>query len=425
MAPLLSRRLAPPGPDRGPRGRDLALEGLRGLSAFTVFYGHATSPIPCLDPVYSPPVVLWWLDMGSVAVLIFFVLSGYVIGLTVAAPFSSPEARAYLGRRLLRLVPVNTAAVLIAWALVPRNPAGMILGNLAFLENQHPYFFGWRVEIIPNNPSLWTLNFEMFYYLAFLAVWRLCPRFRTLLLVLVAGSAAALASPAFPRFLSCYASGGLYWFAGLAIVWLAPRDAEQGSWPSALIVAAVIWPIAPLWHLLPGLHLPDLAVPPLALQRLDILPVSVWLVLAVTGRARRWQRWLAVVSLGLPSLALAVRFHQGDFGDLGRNAFLAYAAAVGLAWLLIKWAPRPTLLVRLAPLGLVSYGLYAVSFAIQFGILRLRLLPEGTAGSYGLRLAVLVVLSFGIAWLLEVKLQPVLRRWFRHPGSAGARPQRA
>jgi peptidoglycan/LPS O-acetylase OafA/YrhL len=425
MASEFSRRLVPAGADRGAPGRDLALEGLRGLCAFSVFYGHATSPIPCLDPVYSPPAALWWLDMGSVAVLVFFVLSGYVIGLTVKETFSGREARAYLGRRLLRLVPVNTAAVLIAWALAPRNPPAMILGNLAFLENINPYLFGWRIEIIPNNPVLWTLNFEMAYYLAFLAVWSAGPRLRTLLLALVAGYLGALVWASFPRFLSCYAGGGFYWFGGLAVAWLAPRDSETGTWPSALLAAAVIWPIAPLWHLLPPLPVHDLYVPPLMPQRLDILPVAAWLVLAVAGRGRRWQRWLAPLSLGLISLALFVRFRSGDFGDIGRPSFVGYAAAIGLAWLLVGWAPRPIVLARLAPLGSISYGLYAVSLALQFGILKVRLLPEGTAGSYALRLAVLVVVAFGTAWLLESKLQPVIRGWFRRPGPAGARPQRA
>jgi peptidoglycan/LPS O-acetylase OafA/YrhL len=425
MAALFSRRLAPPSPAGGHPRRDLALEGLRGLCALSVFYGHATSPIPCLDPVYSPPEVWWWLDMGSVAVLIFFVLSGYVIGLTVTTPFGGEEARGYLGRRLLRLVPVNAAAVLIAWALAPRNHAGTILGNLAFLENYNPYFFGWRVDVIPNNPSLWSLNFEMFYYVAFLAVWRLAPRAGRLFLCLAAGAAAAVALPSFPQFIACYASGGLYWFAGLAIAWLAPKEGEPGNWPSALLLAAVLWPLAPFWTLLSGLHLRDLSVPPVALQRLDILAVGLWLLLALTGRARKWRGRLAVFSLAAASLALLVRFARGDFGTQGKSAFVAYAATIGLAWALVRWNPKPWLLARLAPVGSVSYGLYAVSLALQFGILGMHGLPQATAGSYLLRLALLVFLSFGVAWLLEGRLQPNLRRWLRGPARAGAPPQKA
>jgi peptidoglycan/LPS O-acetylase OafA/YrhL len=415
MAGFISHRLSPP-PLGGNRvKKDLALEGLRGLCALTVFYGHAIAPIPCLDPAYSPPAPLWWFDMASVAVLIFFVLSGYVIGLTVKTPFSQPEARGYLGRRLLRLVPVNTAAVLIAWALAPRTQAATVLGNLAILENYNPYLLGWRVPVMLNNASLWTLNFEMFYYLMFLAIWRLAPRAGRLFCLLALVTVGAVVLRSFPQFISCYACGGLYWFAGLSIAWLAPRDTGYGNWPSALLVAAVMWPLAPFWKFFYALHLPDLSILPLSLNRLDILPVALWLLLVLTGRARKWHLRLALISLSIATLGLIGRFATGDFADIGEKAFVAYAFAIGLAWILVRWKPEPLFLIRLAPVGLISFGLYAVSLALQFGMLAQPQLPRGTGWSYSLRFGLLIVLSFGIAWILELKLQPELRRRFIRP----------
>jgi peptidoglycan/LPS O-acetylase OafA/YrhL len=425
MAGFFSSRLAPPGPERDPAGRDLALEGLRGLCALSVFYAHAIAPIPCLDPAYSPPAPFWWLDMASVAVLIFFILSGYVIGLTVKTSFAAPAVRGYLGRRLLRLVPVNTAAVLISWALAPSTPAGIALGNLAMLENYNPYLFGWRVPVMLNNASLWTLNFEMFYYLAFLAVWRLAPRAGWLFCSLAVATAAAVVLHGFPQFISCYACGALYWFAGLSIAWLAPKDTGHGNWPSALLVAAVMWPLAPFWAFSSTWHIADLTILPLSLRRLDILPVCLWLILVLTGRARRWHRPLAILSLTVASLGLLARFATGDFGDIGKGAFVAYAAAIALAWMLAQWRPEPTLLVRMAPFGLVSYALYAVSLALQYGVLAQPSLPQGTAWSYSLRFALLILLTFGFAWMLDLRLQPWLRRRLMGPHPAGGPPQRA
>jgi hypothetical protein len=125
------------------------------------------------------------------------------------------------------------------------------------------------------------------------------------------------------------------------------------------------------------------------------------------------------------SLALVVRFATGDFGDIGEGAFPAYAIAIGLAWILVKWKPEPSILVRMAPVGLVSYGLYAVSLALQFGVLGQPDLPRGTAWSYLLRFALLTALSFGLAWVLELRLQPRLRRTFMRGRPAGARPRTA
>lgn len=420
-----ARRLVPPGPGPGGAGRDLPLEGLRGLCALLVLYGHALAPIPCLDPVYAPPDPFLWIDMARIAVLFFFILSGYVIGLTVTEGFSGPAAGAYLGRRFLRLVPVNTAAVLVSWALARRTGLGTVLGNLGFLQNYNPYFFGWRVPIMANDASLWTLNFEVLYYLLFLAAWRLAPRAWVLFAALAAGAVAADACPGFPQFLSCYAAGALFWFAGLSVAWFAPRVQAAGNWPSALLAAAVMWPLDPLGKLFSVWGIPDYSVPPCSLQRLDLLAFCLWLLLAVTGRAPRTQRVLTAACLVWASAALAGRAWVGDFGDKSPGAYAAYAAALGLAWLLCCWRPRPAALAALAPVGLVSYALYAVSLPLQFGILTWSLAPRGTALSYALRLALLVGMAFALSWLLERRLQPAVRRWITGRPRAGAPPQRA
>jgi peptidoglycan/LPS O-acetylase OafA/YrhL len=424
MAGLFQSRLTPTGPVPAPLERDLALEGLRGLCALLVLYGHVFAPIPCLDPVYSPPSFFSWLDEARPAVLFFFVLSGYVIGLTVKSGFGGSAVKGYLGRRALRLVPINTAAVLMSWALAPRTAASTVLGNLAFLQNYNIYLFGWHVPVMANDASLWTLNFEVFYYLVFLAVWRYAPRVGVFLGFLALAAAAA-AFPVFPPFLSCYVIGGLYWFAGLSVAWLGPRPEGNGNWPSALLATAVLWPVASLEVLLGRLDFPDLNVPPLALKRLDLLAACLWLLLATTGRSPRWQRRLGLICLSLATVALVERFLTGEFGDRGRGAFLVYAAVLVAGWMSLEWRPRPALLAWLAPTGGVSFGIYAVSLALQFSILFQPSLPRGTPLSYALRLALVLGLSTAIAWLLEHRLQPALRRRFITAGPAAARPRTA
>src|SRR5580698_2387340 len=150
-----ARRLAPPvAPGR--EARDLALEGLRGVCACLVLYAHMTFPNTRLDPDYAPSARFWWFNLGIVAVLFFFVLSGYVIGLTTRSPFSGTAARGYLGRRLLRLAPVNTAAVLLSWAFIPHVEHVTVLGNLGFLQNFKPYPLGAYVDVMPDNLNLWS-----------------------------------------------------------------------------------------------------------------------------------------------------------------------------------------------------------------------------------------------------------------------------
>ncbi|HXQ81233.1 MAG TPA: acyltransferase family protein [Opitutaceae bacterium] len=414
-----TRRLAPPAP-AGKAARDLALEGLRGICACLVLYAHATAPFERLDPGYAPSVRFWWFNLGAVAVLFFFVLSGYVIGLTVRAPFSGAQARAYLGRRLIRLVPVNTAAVLLGWILFPHAGLGTVLGNLGFLQNFRPYLPGWHVDVMPDNLNLWSLNFEALYYLAFLGVWWLAPRSGLLFCAVAACAAAAAALPGEHLVASSYAYGALYWIAGLAVAWLGPRDGGPGNWPSALLVILTMWALAPLGNLLRLAHLFEApgSLPLPSLHRLDLLPPLVWLLLAVTGRGASWRRWLAGFCLAWASAALVRGLVMRDVAEAG--AMAAYSAALALAWALFRWEPPPSALARLAPLGAISYGIYAVGFPMEFGVLRTRWLPMGGAWSYCLRALILVAATFGLAWLLERKLQPALRRAFGSAAPAGA-----
>ncbi len=419
MSGWWSRRLAPPAPP-GSGGRDLPLEGLRGLCACLVLYAHMTMPFLRLDPAYAPSVRFWWFNLGSAAVLFFFVLSGYVIGLSVQGPFSGPAARGYLGRRLIRLAPVNTAAVLLGWMFLPHVPIGTVLGNMGFLESFGPVpILHWQVEVMPDNLNLWSLNFEALYYLAFLAAWRLAPGAGVLLCAIGAAAVAAFAGGHVVA--ASYAIGALYWVAGLSAAWLSAGDAGPGNWPSALLAVVAICRLAPLGHVLRLAHIPNTVEPlPIpSVHMLDLLPAMAWLLLAVTGRGARWGRRLGILCLGWASVGLVLAFRAGDAGEPG--AFACYTAAVALGWALFRWEPRPSALARLAPLGAVSYGVYAVGFPIQFAIFSAHWIPEGSAVSYGFRAALLAGMTFGLAWILERKLQPALRRALgggRAPGGA-------
>jgi peptidoglycan/LPS O-acetylase OafA/YrhL len=94
-------------------------EGLRGLCALIVLYTHLFAPFPHIDPGYAPTEAFWWFEAGQGAVLLFFVLSGYVIGLTNQRPFSRAAAANYGWRRFVRIVPLYVLAVLLSYWVQP------------------------------------------------------------------------------------------------------------------------------------------------------------------------------------------------------------------------------------------------------------------------------------------------------------------
>lgn len=126
-------------------GRLRSLDGLRGVAAFAVVFWHVSLVVPAFADVIlrgARPETLtleWWLtrtpfadlELGHEAVLVFFILSGFVLTLQVnGTPLTGPTVREYYVRRLARLYfPVWGAVVLavLLALLVPRNPAAQSL----------------------------------------------------------------------------------------------------------------------------------------------------------------------------------------------------------------------------------------------------------------------------------------------------------
>jgi peptidoglycan/LPS O-acetylase OafA/YrhL len=118
---------APSASERSAEPRLHALDGLRGAAAVSVVafhvFGH-TQLAPGTSALWlaSP---LGALVNGPGAVHVFFVLSGYVLGLTLSRDDRPGRIARFHARRVFRIHPPYVVAVLLAWAvsqnLVPRG----------------------------------------------------------------------------------------------------------------------------------------------------------------------------------------------------------------------------------------------------------------------------------------------------------------
>lgn len=164
-------------------GRLRALDGLRGLAALVVVVQHAVQVLPATDRAlygsvpfgsaswwltYTPAHILW---LGPEAVMLFFVLSGFVLALPATAGNMSWVA--YYPRRILRLyVPVwgSLALAVTLAVLVPRTAEpGMSVYVLdraqasvsdAGREGALLLGGGWLL-----NGPLWSLRWELLFSL--------------------------------------------------------------------------------------------------------------------------------------------------------------------------------------------------------------------------------------------------------------------
>ncbi|MDZ4044148.1 MAG: acyltransferase [Rhodoglobus sp.] len=169
--------------------RFASLDGLRGVAALVVLFHHVAFVVPEFAETYlsqdlaGPDSLAWWfaytplkvLTAGPEAVVVFFLLSGFVLALE---PLRKPEFDwlAYFPRRIVRLYVPIVASVLLAVVLVllvPRDPARASSGWVALLADPslrplaiigeatvlfHPPLF-------PLNGPLWSLVWEVWFSL--------------------------------------------------------------------------------------------------------------------------------------------------------------------------------------------------------------------------------------------------------------------
>jgi len=96
-------------------------------------------------------------NFGSIGVLLFFVLSGFVIGKTTKEPFSALAARNYIARRMIRLYPIYLVAIAASFLV-----AGEPLWSKSFLVHA-TFMETWLGPTISMNLPLWTLHMEFMF----------------------------------------------------------------------------------------------------------------------------------------------------------------------------------------------------------------------------------------------------------------------
>jgi peptidoglycan/LPS O-acetylase OafA/YrhL len=135
------------------------LHGLRAVAASSVVYLHAS------DVLHLYPSV------GTFGVDVFFVISGFIIPYIAAQ-----NSDGFLLRRIIRIVPFYWSATLLVFVLArvlpsiaPHTPKDLpaLLAAMFFIPHALP-----NGDVAPILPLGWTLNYEMYFYLAFAVAMR-------------------------------------------------------------------------------------------------------------------------------------------------------------------------------------------------------------------------------------------------------------
>ncbi len=269
------------------------LDGLRGLAALYVMIGHArwllwegyqaylTHPAQYTTAGKALVYGLALFRYGHEAVLVFFILSGFLIHNSYARKLSanaSPppfDYANYVGRRAKRILPPLLLGLLLTYGLdtvgtalgysiysqhtpseqinqnvISHLDGRTLLGNLLFLETAY-------VPVWGSNGPLWSLMYEWWFYLLYPLFYALNRRgpLRSLLAVAAVSALCWLAGePYLPKILSMVGSYWLCWVLGTLLA-----DVLQGrlriTTPALTGLSMALLPYSML-----GRHLPAGAV---------------------------------------------------------------------------------------------------------------------------------------------------------------------
>jgi peptidoglycan/LPS O-acetylase OafA/YrhL len=359
------------------------LDALRGIGALAVVAEH-------LLPWFLPTLRPYWFSLGVYGILVFFLVSGYIIPTSLER---HGDVRAFWISRLFRLYPLYLSVIALVLALawwvpvrgeVPRDGSAVAAHATMLLD---------VVSVGGVADTMWTLSYEMVFYLMVTALFLVKAHDRSGLLsmlfaaaavvvglvasgaVLVGGWPAYVSGAVFVAGLACVIGGkartaaaclmGLMALAALLlssrVPWLgtavlavmfagtAIHRWERGTgglWPVAVTTALVI--IAPLWTVGSDWWWvqPDVWITTIALAGATFAGMMAL-------RGRRLPR--AMVWLGLVSYSLYLVHHPllkyfvEITGDLRRAplayqlvmAALAMAVVLGVSALAYRYIERP------------------------------------------------------------------------------------
>lgn len=157
-----------------------SLDSFRGIACLIVLFHHIFKLNKTMFIEIFSPSTLSILDFVSElnyeAVMFFFVLSGFSIGLSLKnkTSLSKPDLNEYFYRRLRRILPIYILALLVALVFgVFSNSLHLdvfsfknLLGNIFFMQTLSYVTESWFIPFGLNDP-LWSISYEMFFYLIF------------------------------------------------------------------------------------------------------------------------------------------------------------------------------------------------------------------------------------------------------------------
>jgi peptidoglycan/LPS O-acetylase OafA/YrhL len=338
------------------------IEAIRGFASIYVFTGH----LILARFILKSNGLCFFFRFGQEAVMLFFLLSGFVICYTSSRRPNTGFGRYFL-RRLRRIYPIFLLALILAflfgdlWSTLPATHAStkQVLGNLFMLQDFQDGKPGVYFRPLYGNLALWSLSYEWWFYMLFYPIYYFVPERYQIHLVATLSIMGFLAYEYQPNQPSLFLKYFVIWWAG----------AELGrSYAREM---------------------------PITFRSQKLSLVYLGLFAALTA--------MQVVVAN--SQATELRFGIHPVLEL-RHFFAAFALiCIGILWYRLHWVGFDQLLGPFQKIAPISYALYAFHFplAVQSNYLHWVSFPA-------LELVGYCLIAVTISYFAEVPLQSWINR---------------
>lgn len=220
------------------------LEAIRTLAALYVFVYHLLK-----RGIVENKILNMFFSFGQEFVMIFFVVSGFVIYYSMQSKSSEFNLKAYLKARVKRIYPVFCFSLLIAYlsmcfienTWLDINISNLF-GNIFMLQDFTTGKPGVLVKPYMGDTPLWSLSYEWWFYMLFIPVYVFFKKIQ-LHVVFVLSLSALLIYFIYPNQICLWCSYFILWWYGVeASMKYLFADTANRSWTIAygLIILVVL-----------------------------------------------------------------------------------------------------------------------------------------------------------------------------------------
>ncbi len=418
------------------RGININLEALRGFAALFVVLGHVLALNQFFDAQYLPTITVVFAPSPHLPLLVFFVLSGYVITASNPELSTGHKVLTYIKKRILRIYPIYFVAMLITLLIAGFHyPVYAIIANFAMLQVLLvPQFF-------ENGPA-WSLHFEALYYLLYIPVSFF--RLNTLAIFFISAFIAVGNYYFYPNIytplISSYLFGFTFWIGGACIAKYLSNTHQNVPYNVLLSVLFFLLAIDQLvqksgfpqlidkinygifhYHLL----YPNVEGSKIVLSYTDLafLPYCLYFVLIFSGRKFKYEKVFFSI-LQLP-IIYALIVTATETRHLHLLSFMVpvayYIISLTLLFVNSRFINKTGQIVIKfgAWLGGISYAMYIIHAPIIFALGKINFFDNHIL-SYITRFVLLIVLVLGLSYVLEKIFQPYMKKLFATKNSPNA-----